>query len=88
MFRGKFGVCVGGRYPGMVEHTKKNHNLFTVNKSFHIMSSQVSSAADMQSHQLEFCSRRIQNYETSCARLDSRNAQVDVQFDILFRRCQ
>ena len=75
MFRGKFGVCVGGRYPGMVEGTKKNHSLFQVNKSFHIMSSKASPSTD-QSHHLEFCPRRVQSYATSCARLGSSPIQL------------
>ena len=65
-YRGKFGECVGGCYPGLVEGTKKNRNLFTVNKSFHIMSSKVL-PSDVQSHELEFCGARVQSYVTSCA---------------------
>ena len=63
-YEGKFGSCVGGRCPGLAEGTKKNQNLFTINhQSFHISSSTLTH----QSHQLEFCSKRIEGYMDSCA---------------------
>ena len=64
IYRGKFGSCVGGRCPGMVEGTKKSEKLFTVNQIYHVMSSPATSHRSL-SHELEYCPSRVKDYISS-----------------------
>ena len=64
IWRGKFGSCVGGRCPGVVEGTKKSEKLFTVNEAYHIMSSSEIRNHQPLSHELEFCPNRVENYKS------------------------
>ena len=63
MYRGKFGTCLGGRYPGIEEGTKKSSDLFHVNHSYHIQTE--CHPAHRQPHELEFCETRVESYYQS-----------------------
>ena len=69
--RGKFGSCLGGRYPGIVEKTYKSDSLFHVNQTYHA----VTTRKDPQSHQLEFCKGRADAYYQSKRRLEGGCAE-------------
>ena len=59
LYRGKFGSCLGGSYPGIEERTRKSDKLFHVNQKYHVG---FSSCSPIKSHELEFCSRRVESY--------------------------
>ena len=57
IFRGRFGACVGGRHSDIVEGTQICDSLFAVNHAFFVQSS---FTEGKPSHNLEFCSSRVQ----------------------------
>ena len=65
IYRGKFGSCLGGRYPGISEGTSKSSDLFHVNHSYHVASS--CRENQLASHELEFCPQRVASYFQSSA---------------------
>ena len=59
VFRGKYGMCVGGRHQEVKEETCKSKNLFVrVHQSYQI----ATEPASRSSHELEYCQHRIENY--------------------------
>ena len=65
IYRGKFGSCLGGRYPGISEGTSKSSDLFHVNHSYHVAAS--CRENQLASHELEFCPQRVASYFQSSA---------------------
>ena len=59
LYRGLFGVCLGGRHPFIREETRRSDALFHVN---HVHHSTHNSADSTVSHELEFCPDRITQY--------------------------
>ena len=60
LYRGMFGVCVGGTHGLINEETKKSDSLFVVNHTYHI--DVVSHPATLTNHHLEFCEQRSIDY--------------------------
>ena len=58
IYRGRFGSCLGGCFPGIEEDTRKSDGLFHVNQVYHIQCAPQSSVS-VVSHELEFCLNRI-----------------------------
>ena len=58
IFKGMFGVCVGGRHPSVQEDTRRNKELFHVN---HVYCGLMQTDTAPLSHELEFCPNRIQS---------------------------
>ena len=56
IYRGIFGMCVGGRHPNVREDTRRNQCLFHVTHEFCGLIQQTLPSV---SHELEFCPRRI-----------------------------
>ena len=59
IYRGKFGVCVGGSHPKIQENTRRNQELFYVNHVYCTLTL----PREVISHELEFCPKRIQSLE-------------------------
>ena len=75
IYRGRFGSCLGGRYPGIKEGTQKSSNLFHVNQTYHI----TCTVKPKGSHELEFCPKRVESYyaaEVSSPRSVSKEVQL------------
>ena len=60
LYRGRFGVCVGGRHPLIQEETRKLDSLFHVNHIYHVK--ELRSPDSYTSHELEFCPNRVVGY--------------------------
>ena len=63
LYRGRFGVCVGGRHPLIQEETRKLDSLFHVNHIYHV--NELRSPDSYTSHELEFCPNRVMGYSNS-----------------------
>ena len=55
LFRGRFGVCIGGRHGDIKDATRVSKGLFSVNQAFFISEFQ---SNQLYSHELEFCAVR------------------------------
>ena len=76
LYRGKFGHCVGGSHPAVEERTKKSDKLFHVNHKYKIAED---CSGQQESHELEFCPKRIGLYHCSLLRTQTeREALEDV----------
>ena len=62
LFRGLFGVCVGGRHSLIREETRRSDALFTVNHTYHVNSRPLDSIG---SHAFEFCPNRVTQYKNT-----------------------
>ena len=63
LYRGRFGVCIGGRHPTINEKTQRSDSLFHVNHTYHI---KIRSPNSVASHELEFCLDRVALYRDPC----------------------
>ena len=66
LYRGKFGSCLGGRYPGVIEETCKSEELFHVNQTYLSLTRPV----DPPPHSLEFCEGRSMLFHQTKRRLE------------------
>ena len=58
IYRGKFGQCLGGRHPDIVEGTCRSDSFFTLNFVYHVNITR----RDPTPHALTFCSERVTAY--------------------------
>ena len=63
LYRGRFGVCIGGRHPMIMEETHKSDSLFHVNHVYHV--NRLRSQDSCTSHELQFCPNRVVGYRNS-----------------------
>ena len=86
MYRGKFGTCLGGRYPGIEEGTKKSDSLFYVNHTYHVQC-ESHPASRVESHELEFCEKRVDLYHQSSGwpvKIFTKFQYIPVYFPVYF----
>ena len=71
LYRGRFGVCIGGRHPQIEEGTRRSDSLFSVKHTYH--ADVLGYRVDAISHELEFCPKRCASYKDlkSCANVPS-----------------
>ena len=72
VYRGRFGVCVGGRHPLIKEETKKSNSLFIVNHVYHSNVATNRHVDSIVSHELEYCPKRCVSYTGSDKRVSNK----------------
>ena len=66
VYRGRFGVCVGGRHPSINEQTRRSDSLFSV--VHYVYHAKVNHSQEFTPHELEFCPKRTVAYDESISR--------------------